>query len=50
MAKVLARRKVTVLPVTATVDAPATVTAGSDISVRWTGPNNGYDTIAFDQG
>lgn len=46
-AKVAARRRLTVLPVTATVEAPATATAGSQIAVRWTGPNDEYDTITF---
>jgi len=42
---VLARRKVTVLPVTARLEAPASAIAGSSVNVKWTGPNNGSDRI-----
>jgi hypothetical protein len=42
---VLARRKVTVLPVTASLEGPARAIAGSDVNVKWTGPNNGSDRI-----
>lgn len=45
--KVLARRKITVVAATARVQAPATATAGSRISVAWTGPNNRFDTIGI---
>jgi hypothetical protein len=45
--KVLARRRITVVAPTATVQAPATATAGSRISVAWTGPNNFYDKIGI---
>ena len=42
---VLARRKVTVLPVTASLEGPARAVAGSAVNVKWTGPNNGSDRI-----
>src|SRR3954465_12596063 len=42
---VLARRKVTVLRVTASLDGPARAIAGSAVNVKWTGPNNGSDRI-----
>lgn len=45
--KVLARRKITVVAPTATVQAPATATAGSRITIAWTGPNNFYDKIGI---
>ncbi len=41
----LARRKLKILPVTATLDAPATAVSGTSFAVRWTGPNNESDTI-----
>lgn len=44
---ILARRRITVVAPTATVQAPATATAGSRIAVAWTGPNNYYDRIAI---
>src|SRR5262245_26732784 len=31
---------------TASLDAPATATAGSHVAVRWTGPGDGLDRIA----
>jgi len=45
--KILARRRITVVAPTATVQAPATAAAGSRISVSWTGPNNFYDSIGI---
>lgn len=42
---VLARRKITVAPVTATLVSPASALAGAKIEVRWTGPANQYDRI-----
>jgi len=45
--KLLARRRITVVAPTATVKAPATATAGSRISISWTGPNNQYDAIGI---
>jgi Mg-chelatase subunit ChlD len=45
--KTFARRNITVTPVTATLEAPATATGGSEITVRWTGPDNEYDTIGI---
>ncbi|MEO8180485.1 MAG: VWA domain-containing protein [Deltaproteobacteria bacterium] len=45
--EILARRKFTVLPVTATVQGPASAAAGARISVSWTGPNNRYDRIGI---
>jgi len=45
--KTFARRSIAVTAVTATLDAPATATGGSEITVHWTGPNNEYDTIGI---
>jgi hypothetical protein len=45
--KVLARRKITLLAATATIQAPATAVAGSKISVVWTGPNNEFDKLGI---
>jgi hypothetical protein len=45
--KTLGRRSLTVLPVTATVEAPATAVGGALISVTWTGPKNDYDSIGI---
>jgi von Willebrand factor type A domain-containing protein len=42
---VLARGRVTVLPVTATVEGPASALSGAKIEVKWTGPGNRYDRI-----
>jgi len=43
--KLITSRPITVEGVTATLDAPAQVDAGAALSVQWTGPNNGNDTI-----
>src|SRR5262245_39025920 len=43
----LARRAVRIDPVEATLDAPAQVGAGAKISVKWAGPNNERDYVAF---
>jgi Ca-activated chloride channel family protein len=43
--KVLARRAITVVAVSATVQAPATAVRGSKISVSWSGPDDQFDTI-----
>ncbi|HXT99639.1 MAG TPA: VWA domain-containing protein [Polyangia bacterium] len=45
--KLLARTRITVVAATATVKAPATATAGSRITVSWTGPNNQFDSIGI---
>ncbi|MCP4221598.1 MAG: VWA domain-containing protein [bacterium] len=45
--KVLARADITVTPVTATVEGPAKVGAGSPFEVKWTGPNNRADYITI---
>jgi len=45
--EVLARRTVTVLPVTATLQGPASAVAGAQVSVEWTGPNNRWDRIGI---
>ncbi|HET7538272.1 MAG TPA: VWA domain-containing protein [Polyangiaceae bacterium] len=45
--KTFARRKLAITAVTATLDAPATAVGGSEIIVRWTGPNNEFDTIGI---
>jgi hypothetical protein len=44
-ARVLARRKLTVTPVTATLEAPATVVGGNKVPVTFTGPHNQFDKI-----
>ena len=44
---VLARAPVTLTPVSATVEAPAEVAAGSDFEVHWTGPANKGDSITI---
>jgi hypothetical protein len=41
----LARAKVTVSPVTASLEGPASAPAGAKIDVKWTGPANSYDRI-----
>lgn len=41
----LARRPITVSPVTATVEGPRSALAGASIEVKWTGPANRYDRI-----
>ena len=43
----LARAKITVTPNTASVNAPASVVAGSMIDVRWAGPNNPQDYVTI---
>ncbi|MCP4372887.1 MAG: VWA domain-containing protein [Deltaproteobacteria bacterium] len=45
--KVLARRDVSVSQVSAKVEAKKTVPAGSDIQVKWIGPNNKSDYITI---
>jgi hypothetical protein len=45
--ELLARRPFTVLPVTATVQGPASTAAGVKILVDWTGPSNRYDRIGI---
>ncbi|NND36753.1 MAG: hypothetical protein HKN81_06405 [Gammaproteobacteria bacterium] len=45
--QIAASQALTVTPVTATVEAPATVAAGSKVVVRWTGPANENDMIAL---
>jgi Ca-activated chloride channel family protein len=42
----LASRPLEVLPVTASLDAPAEVEAGAPIEVSWTGPANRRDVLA----
>jgi len=42
---VLARRKITVAPVTATLVSPASAPSGARVEVQWTGPKNQYDRI-----
>jgi hypothetical protein len=43
----LARRPIRVDAVAATLEAPAQAAAGAKIAVKWTGPNNERDYIAF---
>ncbi|HEY7640547.1 MAG TPA: VWA domain-containing protein [Steroidobacteraceae bacterium] len=43
----LARRPLRIDAVAATLDAPAQVAAGAKFSVKWTGPNNERDYIAY---
>jgi hypothetical protein len=43
--RVLARAKFTATPISATLQAPASAAAGSNIRVSWTGPKNRGDTI-----
>jgi hypothetical protein len=43
----LARRPLRIDAVQATLDAPAQVAAGAKFSVKWTGPNNDRDYIAY---
>jgi hypothetical protein len=45
--KLLARRRITVVAPTATVQAPATATAGSRISVSWTGVDVRVNVVGF---
>jgi hypothetical protein len=47
--QVIASRPLKVTAVTATLDAPAAVAAGSQIPVRWTGPANENDFVALAQ-
>lgn len=44
-AETLAARPITVVPVPARVEAPASVVAGARFEVTWTGPGNDYDRI-----
>ncbi|KLK90338.1 hypothetical protein AA309_26090 [Microvirga vignae] len=44
---ILARVKITATPVSATLDAPAKGTAGSEISVTFTGPNAAEDWVGL---
>lgn len=41
----LGQTNIKVIPVTATLDAPETVPAGSEFKVTWTGPGNEFDNI-----
>jgi hypothetical protein len=43
----LARRPLRIDAVEATLDAPAQVAAGAKFSVKWTGPNNDRDYVAY---
>lgn len=43
----LARQALKVTDVSASLDAPATIAAGADITVKWTGPANERDYIAI---
>jgi von Willebrand factor type A domain-containing protein len=43
----LARRPLRIDAVEATLDAPAQVAAGAKFSVKWTGPNNERDYVAY---
>jgi hypothetical protein len=45
----LARRRISVLPVSATVAGPSSAVAGSSIQVEWTGPHNRIDRIGVVQ-
>ncbi|MCP5048965.1 MAG: VWA domain-containing protein [bacterium] len=45
--KILARAAITITPVTATVEGPAQVEAGSPFKVKWTGPNNPADHVTI---
>jgi Mg-chelatase subunit ChlD len=45
--KVLFRRKLTILPVSATLDAPKEAAGGARVTIRWTGPNNHADQVAI---
>lgn len=45
--KVLGRIKMEVTAVSATLDFPPSVPAGSEISIKWTGPNNTRDYITI---
>ena len=46
-AKVLARRPISVLAPTLTLQAPDEVIAGSSVAIAWTGPNNTNDYITI---
>ncbi|EIC20114.1 vWA domain-containing protein [Thiorhodovibrio frisius] len=46
-AKVLARQPITLTEVTASLDAPATINIGEEISVGWQGPDYDRDFIAI---
>lgn len=43
----LGRAKITVTPVTATLEAPAEVVLGTAVTVQWSGPNNRGDYITI---
>ena len=45
--EVIARRRITVGAVTASVSAPASVAAGANFSVDWKGPNNPRDFVTI---
>lgn len=45
--KVIARQPLKVTSVSATINAPAQVAAGSTVTVQWTGPNNPRDFITL---
>jgi Ca-activated chloride channel family protein len=45
--RVLASQDVTLTPVSATVEAPAEIPAGSNVTVAWTGPDNVEDYITI---
>jgi Ca-activated chloride channel family protein len=45
--KVLARRPITIVAATITLEAPAGAIAGSEVPVVWTGPNNENDFMAI---
>lgn len=47
--EVTASTPLEITAVTATLQAPATVDAGGDVSIRWTGPNNPSDFISIDR-
>ncbi len=43
----LASKTITVVPVSATLDAKETIAAGSDLQIAWTGPNSKNDYVAL---
>lgn len=45
--KVIARMPITIEPVSASLDAPATAPVGDTIAVAWTGPDSGRDYISI---
>ncbi len=44
---ILGRAPVTVAPITATLDAAAEATLGTQLAIKWTGPNNAGDFITI---